>query len=123
MENHTKPELSNNEIYQLFLFLQSLSDLKRSFVMVLLHVYPKELTTSQLTQLAGYSKSSKHVFKSKVIESLEAEGIIEVSRPYQRLMLIKLHPDNTLLKKFSMICQKEGKRLTEEFLQSLLENK
>ena len=53
MLNQIEIQLSHREIYEFFLFLQSLDDLKRAFVMVLLHMYPKELTTSQLTQLAG----------------------------------------------------------------------
>lgn len=123
MENQTNSEMTTKEIYELFLFLQSLDDLKRSFVMVLAHVYPKELTTSQLTQLAGYSRSSKYVFKSKVLDSLESEGIIEINKPYQRLMLIKMNPDNALLMKFILICQKEGQKITEELLQTILEQK
>ena len=63
MKNQINPGMTSKEIYELFLFLQSLDDLKRSFVMVLAHVFPKELTTSQLTQLAGYSKSIKYVLK------------------------------------------------------------
>ena len=123
MINQNEIQLSHTEIYEFFLFLQSLDDLKRAFVMVLLHVYPKELTTSQLTQLAGYSKASKHVFKSKTIETLENEGIITVNRPYQRLMLLKLNSKNSLLEKFSFLFQQEGKKITEDLLQTLLELK
>lgn len=114
-------KLTNEEIYELFLYLQSLDDLKRSLLMVLLHVFPKEVTTSQLTQLAGYSKSSKYIFKSKVLESLESEGVIEITRPNQRMMLIRLHPNHELLQKFSLLCQEEGRFLSENFLKTLLE--
>ena len=115
-------KLTNEEIYELFLYLQSLDDLKRSLVMVLLHIFPKELTTSQLTLLAGYSRSSKYIFKSKVLEALESEKVIEINRPNQRLMLIRLHPENMLLQKFSLLCQQEGKLLTEKMLGVLLES-
>ena len=120
MEDKIENSLSNEEIYELFLYLQSLDDLKRALLMVLLHVSPKELTTSQLTELAGYSKSSKYIFKSKVLESLESEGSIEINRPYQRLLLIRLNPNNKLLQKFSLLCQQEGKSLTESFLEKIL---
>jgi len=121
MNLQTDSNLTKEEIYELFLFLQSLDDLKRSLVMVLLHVSPKELTTSQLTLLAGYSRSSKYIFKSKVLESLESENVIEINRPNQRLMLIRLRPDNKLLQKFSLLCQEQGHLLTEKLLQTLLE--
>ena len=121
MDLQNDSKLTNEEIYELFLYLQSLDDLKRSLVMVLLHLSPKELTTSQLTLLAGYSRSSKYIFKSKVLESLESEKVIEINRPNQRLMLIRLHPDNLLLQKFSLLCQQEGKLLTEKMLGVLLE--
>lgn len=121
MDLQKDSKLTNEEIYELFLYLQSLDDLKRSLVMVLLHLSPKELTTSQLTLLAGYSRSSKYIFKSKVLESLESEKVIEINKPNQRLMLIRLHPDNALLQKFSLLCQQEGKLLTEKMLGVLLE--
>ena len=123
MDLQQNSHLTNEEIYELFLFLQSLDDLKRSLVMVLLHLNPKDLTTSQLTQLAGYSRSSKYIFKSKVLESLESEKIILITRPNRRLMLIKLHPANTLLQKFSSICQQEGQVVTEKLVKTLLESK
>ena len=122
MDLQQNSHITNEEIYELFLFLQSLDDLKRSLVMVLLHLNPKELTTSQLTQLAGYSRSSKYIFKSKVLESLESERIILITRPNQRLMLIRLHPENTLLQKFSSICQQEGQVVTERLVKTLLES-
>ena len=122
MDLQKDSKLTDEEIYELFLYLQSLDDLKRSLVMVLLHLSPKELTTSQLTLLAGYSRSSKYIFKSKVLEALESEKVIEINRPNQRLMLIRLHPENMLLQKFSLLCQQEGKLLTEKMLGVLLES-
>jgi hypothetical protein len=122
MINSNVFSLSNSEIYQIFLYLQSLDEIKRSFIMILLHISPKELSASQLTHLAGYSKSSRYVFKSKVIESLESEKIITVTRPYPRLMLIRLNLENILMKKFSHLCQQEGNLLSEQILKSLSEN-
>ena len=122
MEHQPSSTFTNEEIYKLFLYLQSLDDLKRALIMVLVHVAPKEVTTTQLTTLAGYSKSSKYIFKSKVLESLESEGIIQITKPYKRLMLIRLHPNNILLQKFSLLCQEEGKELSESFLKDILES-
>ena len=68
MINQNEIQLSHTEIYEFFLFLQSLDDLKRAFVMVLLHVYTKELTTSQLTQLAGYSKAINMYLNRKLLK-------------------------------------------------------
>ena len=121
MEKFQEIKLTNQEIYQLFLYFQSFDELKRSLVMVLVHLSPKQVTTSQLTYLAGYSRSSKYIFKSKVIEALETEKVIEVIRPYKRLMLIRLHPQNVLLQKFSSLCQQEGQLITENLLGNLLE--
>ncbi len=63
--NESLITLSSSEVYELFLLIQSLDDLKRAFLMVLCHIYPKQVTATQLAQLAGYSKKSKYVFKNR----------------------------------------------------------
>ena len=113
--------MSGQEIYNLFLLLQSFDDIKRSIIMVLAHIYPKEVTASQLADLAGYSKQSKYIFKSGALEILEKEKIISVSKPAKRLMLIKLNSEQSLLMKFSLICQEKGKTLMETFLGKILD--
>lgn len=122
MSNKIEGLLSDEEIYKLFLIFQGFDDIKRSILMVLLHIYPKEVTASQLAELSGYSAKSKYIFKSGALEMLEKEKIIEISRPVKRLMLIKLNPENKLLIKFAELCQKEGKTLQELFLGKILEN-
>ena len=85
------------------------------------HVYPKEVSASQLANLAGYSTKSKYIFKSRALELLEKENLIEISKPTKRLMLIKLKTDHELLIKFAELCQSQGKHLHETFLGRLLE--
>ncbi|MHA2363053.1 MAG: hypothetical protein ACXAC7_03785 [Candidatus Hodarchaeales archaeon] len=113
--------LSPEEIYELFLLFQGLDDLKRSLIMVLSHIYPKQVTATQLAVLAGYSKSSKHIFKSGALTSLTTENLIKIQRPTKRLMLIQISPNHSLLMKFSNICQKVGIHVQETLLGKLLE--
>lgn len=113
--------LTNKEIYDIFLLFQSFDDIKRSILMVLVHIYPKEASASQIAELAGYSTKSKYIFKSGALEMLEKENIISISRPSKHLMLVKLNPDNNLLVKFSNLCQIEGKDLQELFLGRILD--
>lgn len=113
--------LSDNEVYDLFLLLQTFDDIKRSIIMVLALIYPKEVSASQIAELSGYSKKSKYIFKSDALEILEKDKIITISRPAKRLMLIKLNSKNELLMKFSTICQTNGKILQESFLGKLLD--
>ncbi|MFX1250495.1 MAG: hypothetical protein ACFFCZ_02680 [Promethearchaeota archaeon] len=113
--------MSNAEVYELFLLFQSLDDLKKSILMVLAHIYPKTVTATQLSELAGYSTQSKYIFKSKALEALQKENLIEIRRPTKRLMLIKLHPDNVLLYKFATICQIEGDAIADQFWARLAE--
>lgn len=113
---------TDKEIYDLFLLLQTYDDIKRSIIMVLVHIYPKEISGSQMATLAGYSKKSKYIFKSGALEILEKDKIITISRPAKRLMLIKLNDENRLLTKFSDICQSNGTALKELFLGKILDD-
>ena len=121
MSTNSEYLLSNKEIYQIFLLLQSFDEIKRSIIMVLVHIFPKEVSASQIANLAGYSTRSKYIFKSGALEMLEKEKIIEIAKPAKRLMLIKINSENKLLIKFSQLCQVEGKDLQELFLGKLLE--
>jgi hypothetical protein len=120
-DDQSNLSLTSEETYSLFLFFQGLDDLKRAMIMVLAHIYPKQVTATQLAQLSGYSKSSRYIYKSGALESLQKEEIIVIEKPTSRLMLIQLNSNNTLLMKFVDICQKEGKNLNEHFLGKLLE--
>ena len=114
--------LSDNEVYDLFLLLQTFDDIKRSIIMVLAFIYPKEASACQWAELAGYSKKSKYIFKSDALETLEKDKIITISKPAKRLMLIKLNPEHELLMKFSTICQTNDKILQETFLGKILDD-
>ena len=120
MSTNSENLLSNTEMYKIFLLLQSLDEIKRSIIMVLVHIFPKEVSASQIANLAGYSTRSKYIFKSGALEMLEKERIIEVTKPAKRLMLIKLNSENELLIKFSKLCQMEGRDVQELFLGKLL---
>ena len=112
---------NNKEFYQFFLLLQSLDDLKRTILMILAHIYPKEISTSELIQLLGYSKHSRYLYKSETLHALEVEKLITITKPSKNLTRLKLNDGNDLLKKFSNICASEGKALSGEFLGKLLE--
>lgn len=89
--------------------------------MVLVHLYPKPISISQLADLAGYSARSKHVFKSKVLEALVQEGLVRVEKMGRNLSLVTLNPSNPLMVRFADICQTEGQELHKRFLGRLLE--
>ncbi|MHA2366085.1 MAG: hypothetical protein ACXAC7_19150 [Candidatus Hodarchaeales archaeon] len=114
-------QFTNDEIYELFLCLQSLDEIGRSVVMTLSHIYPKQVSATQLSELAGYSRQSKYIFKSGVLETLEKENLIQISRPSKRLSLIQIHPNHKILVKFTKLCELKGKTLCERFLEKLLE--
>jgi hypothetical protein len=121
VKSNSNSLLSDIEIYELFLLFQTLDDIKRSLLMVLCHIYPKEVSTSQLADLAGYSTKSKYIFKSGAIDLMEKEGLIEISKPTKRLSLIKIKSDRELLTKFADLCQSQGKQINETFLGRLLD--
>ena len=89
--------------------------------MVLCHIYPKEISASQMADLAGYSTKSKYIFKSGALDILEKEKLISIQRPTRRLLLIKINNENNLLVKFSELCTMQGKHLQENFLGRILE--
>jgi hypothetical protein len=88
-------EITSDEIYELFLLFQSLDEISRSVVMVLTHIYPKQVTGTQLS--------------------------IEIIRPTKRLLLIQIDAKHSLLIKFAKLCELKGKNLSERFLKKLLE--
>lgn len=115
------PLFNNKEFYKFFLLLQSLDELKRTIIMILAHIYPKEISTSELIHLLGYSKQSRYLYKTEILRSLEVERLITITKPSKNLTQLKLNAENELLQKFSTICFSEGKNLSEEFLGKLLE--
>ena len=115
-------ELTTREIYELFMLLQSMDEIKRSIVMVLCHIYPKEVSITEVTELAGYSKKSKYVFKSGALEMLEKEKKQIMAKFPRAQARIKLHEENELMIRFSEICQTEGKVVHERFLGQLLDH-
>ncbi len=88
--------------------------------MVLVHMYPAELTASQVSYLAGYSAKSKYIFKTNALGDLEQESIIQIKRPTKRFMLIQIHPENLILQKFARICREHGDSV-HEYLNARLE--
>lgn len=119
---YSNNSLSDDDIYDLFLLFQGLDEMKRSILMVLLHIYPKEVSATQIASLSGYSSTSKYIFKSGALEMLEKENLILISRPAKRLSIIKINPEHELLLKFSALCQRKGKDLQELLLGKILEN-
>lgn len=115
-------EITPKDIYDFFLLIRSLDTIKQAFLMVLLHTYPKAITTKQLVVLAGYSKDSKHIFKSGALEALQHEQLIEIQKPTKKLFLITLNPKNELILKFQKVCEQEGKYFQEEIFGKLLED-
>ena len=89
--------------------------------MVLAHVYPKEISTSELTVLLGYSKESRYLYKNEALKALELENLIKLTKPARNLTQIKINEEHTLLKKFYQICKTEGTKLSEELLGKLLD--
>lgn len=114
--------LTVQESYELFMLLQSMDEIKRSIVMVLCHIYPKDVSIAEITELAGYSNKSKYIFKSGALEILEKEKVIEITKIAKKQSQIKIHKEQELLIKFSEICQSAGKKVQERFLGKLLEN-
>ena len=115
------PEITSQEVYDFFLLFRSLDTIKQAFMMVLLHTYPKTLTTKQLVTLAGYSKNSKHVFRSGILEALELERLITIQKPTKKLFLITINPEHSVLLKFNQVCEQYGKFFQEEIFGKLLE--
>ncbi len=116
-----KLEISSSEIYDFFLLFKKLDSIKQSFLMVLLHSYPKPLTVKQLLKFSGYSDKSKHAFKYRILDTLEEENIIRIERPGNKIFLISINNKNELLMKFTDIFVLEGKLFQEHIYADLLE--
>jgi hypothetical protein len=112
--------MNDQEIYELFLLLQSLNELKRSIILVLAHVYPKSVTIKELLKLSGYSETSKYIFKSETLQALKFMELIELKHDFTKSSKLILNSNHSLIMKFSKICQKEGGVMAELLLGRLL---
>jgi hypothetical protein len=118
--DNSSSNLTDYEIYELFILLQALDPFKRSIIMVLAHLYPKSITTRQLSELAGYSYKSKYIFKSKALDMLEIDELIEIINPTKRLILVRLNPKHELLVKFANVCKSQGEAIYNDLTCKLL---
>ena len=123
LDSNEKDSFTKHDFYELFLFFQSLNDLKRKIIMVLGHVYPKKVTINQLAELSGYSSVSKYFHKTKVLKILEEEQMIRIDVINKRIHLIDLNTENPLLFKFTMLCDDVGSTIKDKFLEKLLEER
>ena len=79
--------------------------------MVLCHIYPKEISASQLADLAGYSTKSKYIFKSGALELLEKEALIEL----REILKTRNFTEEELFNEFYNICKKFEIKNTDFF--------
>ena len=94
---------NNKDFYRFFLLLQSFDDLKRSIIMILAHIYPKIISISELALLLGYSKQSRHFYKTEILKSLEVEKLIIINKPAKNLTQIILNGENELILEFTLL--------------------
>lgn len=112
--------MTNTEIYDILLLFQSLNEMKRSFLMVLAHIYPLSLSIKELLLISGYSSKSKQIFRTETLQSMELEGLIIIRKGQNKSIKIKLNENDEKLMKLANICENEGKLTTELLLGKLL---
>lgn len=112
--------MNNTEFYDILLLFQSLNEMKRSILMAISHVYPLSVTIKELLIISGYSSSSKQIFRSDTLQSMELEGLIKIYKNLDKSMKITLNTEDEKLTKFAQLCQIEGKVTSEMFLGKLL---
>ena len=78
----------------MLLLFQSLNEMKRSFLMVLAHIYPLSVSIKELLSISGYSSSSKQIFRSETLRSMELEGLIIIQKDLDKSTKIKLNDND-----------------------------
>ena len=108
--------------YLAMMLLQSMDEIRRSIILALAHIYPKKVTATQLSLISGYSIKSKYLYKSRAINLLDEEDLIQVERIGKRLMHIQLNYDNILLRYLVELCLESGEKITNSLLKMLEED-
>ncbi len=109
--NESKLNLA--EVYELIMFLQQVGEFKRSLILALAHIYPKRVTASELSLIAGYSPKSKYIYKNRALEELENENIINIQSLSKKNQLVQLNQNHSNCLKLIEACTEAGERVTE----------
>jgi len=107
--------------YELVIFLQTLGDLKRSILLSLAHIYPRQVSIPQLSLISGYSRNSKYIYRSGAVDELKDENFIEVTK-ISGLQLVQLNPNSPLIQELIELCTSHGSETTTQLLTLLKED-
>ncbi|MFX0206613.1 MAG: hypothetical protein ACFFDT_11560 [Candidatus Hodarchaeota archaeon] len=99
-------QLSN--YYDLMMLLTSYNALKRQVLIILAHIYPVEVSASELAALCSYSKKSNMLYRRKPLETLEKDSMIILERVNPKLFRIQLNVANPVMDLLSQLCQTFG---------------
>ena len=83
--------------YRLLMVLVSLSTIKAKILLTLSHLYPQRVNGLQLTQLLGYKKKSRILYRG-ILKELEDEGLIEKINISSKEYSIQINTENALMK-------------------------
>ncbi len=109
------------KVYDLLMFLHAQDDLRRSIMIALAHIHPKQVTISQLSLISGYSRKSKYIYRSKVIDELSNQGILVVNKIMSNVQLVGLNPGNQMMQGLIELCQNNGEKVTSQLLNLIKE--
>ena len=83
-------------LYRLLLVIGSLAPLETNILLILSHLSPKRLTATQLTQLLGYSKNSRVIYRG-VLDKLALDEFITLEKVTTKKFSIQLNISHPLM--------------------------
>ena len=105
--------------YMLLLVLGTMTPLKINILMILSHLNPRQLTATQLTELLGYSKNSRVIYRG-VLDELSGDNLILIEKVTTKKFSIRLNTNHPQMRRLHELCISHGEEMTTS-LENILE--
>ncbi|MFX0206409.1 MAG: hypothetical protein ACFFDT_10530 [Candidatus Hodarchaeota archaeon] len=122
-DQKTTPNELLLEYYKLLMLLISYDTLKKLILVILAHIYPREVSVAQLAALCNYSKQGNAIYRKKPLAALEKEKYITITRVNSKRYKIQLNTDNELMCLLVHLCQNYGFSLRDHLIYNLDEKR
>lgn len=114
--------LESSMSYKLFMIFGSLDLLKIKIILTLTHIFPKQISCAKLSNLIGYSKQARSIYRG-VLPDLEKKGFITISRNQKNSYRVSINYDNPLMLHLIQLTAKHGYKTSMELTKALSKSK
>ncbi|MHA1450431.1 MAG: hypothetical protein ACTSP4_13540 [Candidatus Hodarchaeales archaeon] len=108
--------------YKLFMIFGSLDVLRIKIILILVHLFPKQVSCSKLSFLLGYSKRARSIYRG-VLPDLEKKGLITICRTQKNNYRVSVNYDNPFMFHLIKLTAKHGYKNTVELTKALNKSK